>query len=61
MIVRLPFSSLCATLIVCVQDDQDKHRTWIRLTREEKAREDNLVPLVFVNREIAQQGIPEED
>jgi len=48
-------------LIVRVQDDQDKRRNWIRLTRKGKALEEKLVPLGFANMAIAQQGIPEED
>ena len=56
----MPFSSLCAILIVRVQDDQDKRRKWIRLTRKGKAMEDKLVLLGFPNMAIAQQGIPEE-
>lgn len=48
-------------LIVRIQDDQDKRRKWIRLTRKGHALENKLVPLGFANMEIAQHGIPEKD
>lgn len=48
-------------LIVRLQDQHDKRRNRIYLTRRGKALEDKLVPLGFANMKIAQHGIPEED
>lgn len=48
-------------LIVRMRNKHDKRRNSIRLTRKGRELEKHLVPLGFINIEIAQQGIPEED
>jgi len=48
-------------LIVRLRNKNDKRHNSVCLTQKGKDLEERLVPLGFINVEIAQQGIPDED